>query len=151
MIDSLLPILESYGYWGMFIAAFVAGSFFPWSSEAILLSLYAAGLQPLPLVLYASAGNILGSMFNYWVGTLGRIDWIERYLHVSKASLDKAGRFMKGRGAWMGFFAFLPVIGSAITILLGLMRANIFITFLSISIGKVLRYAILIYGTELIF
>lgn len=151
MIDSIIPILEGYGYWGMLIAAFIAGSVFPWSSEAIMLALLAAGLDPFGLVLYGTIGNVLGSMFNYWVGHLGRLDWIEKYLHVKKESLDKAERFMSGHGAWIGFFAFLPIIGSAITILLGLMRANLFITFLSISIGKFLRYAILVYGVDFLF
>lgn len=151
MLDALIPILESYGYWGLFVAAFIAGSVFPWSSEAIMLALQASGLDPVGLVLYGTAGNVLGSMFNYFVGHLGRIDWIERYLHVKKESLDKAQRFMKGRGAWMGFFAFLPIIGSAITILLGLMRANVFISLLSITIGKFLRYALLVYGAHFVF
>lgn len=150
-METLIPLLESYGYWGLFIAAFIAGSVFPWSSEAIMLALQAAGLEPVGLVLYGTAGNVLGSMFNYWVGHLGRIDWIERYLHVKKESLDKAQRFMGGHGAWIGFFAFLPIIGSAITIMLGLMRANILITFVSITLGKFLRYAILVYGAHFVF
>ena len=150
MLDSLIPILQSYGFWGMFIAAFVAGSVFQWSSEAIMLGLMAAGLDPVGLVVYGSAGNVLGSMFNYWVGHLGRLDWIERYLHVKKENLDKAHRFMGGHGAWIGFFAFLPIIGSAITILLGLMRANLFITVLSITLGKVIRYSLLVYGAHFV-
>lgn len=150
MLDSLIPILQSYGFWGMFIAAFVAGSVFPWSSEAIMLGLMAAGLDPVGLVVYGSAGNVLGSMFNYWVGHLGRLDWIERYLHVKKENLDKARCFMGGHGAWIGFFAFLPIIGSAITILLGLMRANLFITVLSITLGKVIRYSLLVYGAHFV-
>lgn len=149
-MDTLIPILESYGYWGMFVAAFVAGSVFPWSSEAIMLALMAAGLDPVALVVWGSTGNVLGSMFNYWVGTLGRLDWIERYLHVKQESLDRARRFMGGHGAWIGFFAFLPIIGSAITILLGLMRANIVITVTAIALGKVLRYALLVYGAHFI-
>jgi membrane protein YqaA with SNARE-associated domain len=56
---------------------------------------------------------------------------------------------MAGRGAWMGFFAFVPILGSAITIVLGLMRANIPISLISISIGKFLRYVLLIYGAQL--
>ena len=102
-------------------------------------------------MVYGSIGNVLGSMFNYGVGRMGRLDWIEKYLHVSKKDLDKAQRFMAGRGAWMGFFAFLPILGSAITILLGLMRANVPISILSITIGKILRYVVLIYGALLVF
>ena len=59
--------------------------------------------------------------------------------------MARAERFMKGRGAWMGFFAFVPLLGSAITILLGLMRANPVITFIAITLGKIFRYIILIY------
>ncbi len=142
----LVDILTEYGYWGMLIAAFIAGSFFPFSSEAVMLGLLATGLDAWQLIVYGSVGNILGSMFNYGVGRLGRLDWIERYLHVKRSDLDRAQHFMRGHGAWMGFFAFLPILGSAITILLGFMRANIPISLFSIALGKFLRYLILIYG-----
>jgi len=115
-----------------------------------MIGLIAAGLDPWQLMIYGTIGNVLGSCFNYSVGRMGKLEWIEKYLHVKKQDLDKAERFMAGRGAWMGFFAFLPVLGSAITILLGLMRANIFISLLSITIGKLLRYLILIYGAGLL-
>ncbi len=150
-MDFLVDILTNYGYWGMLISAFLAGSFIPFSSEAVMLGLLATGLDGGQLVVYGSIGNVLGSMFNYGVGRMGRLDWIEKYLHVSKKDLDKAQRFMAGRGAWMGFFAFLPILGSAITILLGLMRANVLISILSITIGKILRYVVLIYGALLVF
>lgn len=149
-MDIITHFLLDYGYWGMLIAAFLAGSFFPFSSEAVMLGLLAGGLHPTPLVVYGSIGNILGSMFNYGVGRLGNLEWIERYLHVKQESLDKAQRFMAGRGAWMGFFAFLPIIGSAITIVLGLTRANLPISIFSISFGKILRYAVLLWGIGLI-
>jgi membrane protein YqaA with SNARE-associated domain len=80
---------------------------------------------------------------------MGRLEWIERYLHVKQKDLDRATHFMAGRGAWMGFFAFIPVLGSAITIVLGLMRANITISLISMTIGKFLRYVVLIYGASL--
>ena len=146
----IISFLIDWGYWGMLAAAFLAGSFFPFSSEAVMAGLQAAGLEPLPLVIYGSIGNVLGSMFNYGVGRMGKMEWIEKYLHVKKKSLDKAERFMAGRGAWMGFFAFLPLLGSAITIVLGLTRANIPISILSITIGKVLRYVLLVYGLSFI-
>ena len=135
----------------MFVAAFIAGSVFPWSSEAIMLGLQAAGLDPVGLVVWGTAGNVLGSMFNYWVGHLGRLDWIEKYLHVKKASLDRAASFMKDRGAWMGFFAFVPILGSAITIMLGLMHSNKYISLISMTLGKFLRYLLLAYGVKLLF
>ncbi|MGI6232536.1 MAG: YqaA family protein [Prevotella sp.] len=149
-MDVINDILMQYGYWGMLLAALLAGSFFPFSSEAVMLGLLAAGLHPVPLVIYGTIGNVGGGMFNYFIGHLGRLDWIERYLHVKKSSLDRAQHFMAGHGAWMGFFAFLPVIGSAITIMLGFMRANVLISFTSMTIGKSLRYALMMYSVYLI-
>jgi len=148
-MDVIISLLISYGYWGMLITAFVAGSFFPFSSEAVMTGLLAAGLDPRLLIVYATIGNVAGGMFNYFVGQMGRLEWIERYLHVKQKDLDRATRFMAGRGAWMGFFAFVPILGSAITIVLGLMRANIPISLTSIAIGKFLRYVLVVYGASL--
>lgn len=144
-MGALIDILIDFGYWGMLAAAFLAGSFFPFSSEAVMTALVTVGLDPVQLTIYATIGNVAGGLFNYGVGRMGRLDWIEKYLHVSKESLDKATKFMGGHGAWMGFFAFVPILGSAITICLGLMRANIIISVISITLGKFIRYAILAY------
>lgn len=148
-METLVELLTDYGYWGMLASAFLAGSFFPFSSEAVMLGLLAGGLNGWQLIIYGTIGNVAGGMFNYTIGRMGRTDWIEKYLHVKKKDLDRAQRFMAGHGAWMGFFSFLPILGSAITILLGLMRSNIPISIISISVGKFLRYVLLVYGALL--
>ncbi len=147
-MDALIDILIGYGYWGMFVAAFLAGSFFPFSSEVVMVALNAAGLNGWQLIIYGTMGNVLGGIFNYCVGILGKMEWIEKYLHVKKESLDRAERFMGGHGALMGFFSFLPLLGSAITIVLGLTRANIPLSLISVTLGKFLRYVLLIYGAS---
>jgi membrane protein YqaA with SNARE-associated domain len=134
----------------MFLSAFLAGSFLPFSSEAVMLAMLAMGVNPWGLITYGTIGNVLGGMVNYGIGRLGKEEWFEKYLHVKPEQMDKARRFVRGRGAYMGFFAFIPLLGSAITILLGLMRANVVITFLAITLGKLLRYIFLIYGAYLI-
>lgn len=133
----------------MLVAAFIAGSFFPFTSEAVMVGLQAAGLDPLLLVVYGTIGNVGGSMFNYFVGRFAGAQWAVKHLHVSQEKLDKAKHFVAGHGAWIGFFAFVPVLGSAIAIALGMMRSNIGITLLSIFLGKVLRYTILVLCTGL--
>lgn len=85
-------------------------------------------------------------MFNYCVGRLGKTQWIERWLHVKPDALERAQRFLQGRGAMMGFFAFLPILGTAIAIALGLMRANPWITCVSIGVGKLLRYVVVMWS-----
>ena len=148
-MDAIINFLTGYGYTGMLLAAFLAGSIFPFSSEMVMAGLMATGLDPIKLAFYGTAGNVLGSALNYGVGRMGKVEWFEKYLHVNQKDLDRAERFMAGRGAWMGFFAFLPLLGSAITILLGLMRSNVVITFIAITLGKIFRYIILIYGVGL--
>lgn len=148
-MDAIIEFLAGYGYMGMLLAAFLAGSFLPFSSEAVIVALMATGLDPWQLMVYGTIGNVLGSALNYCVGRMGKTEWFERYLHVKPRDLARAKKFMRGRGAWMGFFAFLPLLGSAITILLGLMRANVVITFIAITLGKIFRYLILIFGAGL--
>lgn len=142
-----MDILEGYGYWGMTITAFLAGSVFPFSSEAVMVSLQLAGLEPWALFLSASVGNVAGSMFNYYVGTLGRLEWIEKYLHIRREKVLRAQAWMENRGVWMGTLCFLPIIGSALSVALGYMRANPYKSFIAISIGKTTRYAVLILVT----
>ena len=139
----IIDILTSWGYLGMGLAAFLAGSFFPFSSEVVMVGLQTAGLDPWRLVIYGTVGNVAGGMFNYGVGRLGKLEWIERYLHVRREKLIQARRFMRGHGALMGFFSFIPILGSAITIVLGLTRANLPLSLFSITLGKFLRYVLL--------
>ena len=143
-MDVLTQALENYGYWGMTIAAFLAGSVFPFSSEAVMVSLQLAGLEPWPLFLSATAGNVAGSMFNYWIGTFGRMEWIEKYLHISREKVEKTRLWMDGRGAWIGALCFLPILGSVLSVTLGYMRANPYVALTAILAGKAGRYGILI-------
>lgn len=150
MMEAIMTFLVSYGYMGMLIAAFLAASILPFSSEAVMVALQAAGLDPVALIVYGTIGNVLGSMFNYTIGRLGKMEWIEKYLHVKKEDLDKAHKFMAGRGAWMGLLSVIPVIGDVITVALGLMRANVVIVAISVTISKLARYVLLVYGASLI-
>ena len=150
MMEAILTFLVSYGYMGMLIAAFLASSILPFSSEAVMVGLQAAGLDPVALIAYGTIGNVLGSMFNYTIGRLGKMEWIEKYLHVKKEDLDKAHKFMAGKGAWMGLLSVIPVIGDVITVALGLMRANVVIVVISVTISKLARYMLLVYGASLI-
>ena len=150
MIEAIMTFLVSYGYMGMLIAAFLAASILPFSSEAVMVGLQAAGLDPVALIAYGTIGNVLGSMFNYTIGRLGKMEWIEKYMHVKKEDLDKAHKFMAGKGAWMGLLSVIPVIGDVITVALGLMRANVVIVVISVTISKLARYMLLVYGASLI-
>ena len=141
----MIEFISQWGYLGLMVASFIAGSVVPLSSEAIILACVGPlHLNPWWCLLYATVGNVSGGMTCYWMGTLGNEKWIERYAHVSHEKLEKAQRFIHDRGAWMAFFAFIPLLGTAISGALGYMRANKWIVTLAMTIGKAIRYAVLI-------
>ena len=142
-MDAFVDFLLTYGYGGMFAAAFLAGSFFPFSSEAVMTGLCLAGLDVWMLVLCASVGNLLGGMFNYGVGRMGKEDWIYGMLRVRPERLEQSERFVHRYGAWMGLLSWLPILGSVITIAMGLLRVDVWKSALTILIGKVARYVVL--------
>lgn len=146
-MDAFIQFMTDWGYWGMFISAFLAGTILPFSSEAVLLACIGLGLDPILSTLATTAGNALGGLTCYWIGHLGKMEWIEKYFRVDKKQLDKATHFIHGRGSWMALFSFLPVVGDAILIVLGLMKANLYIVALSMTLGKLARYALLVAAT----
>ena len=77
-MEWIIDLLTSYGYIGMLLAAFLAGSFFPFSSEAVMVGLMATGLDAWQLMIYGTIGNILGSCVNYGIGRMGKLEWIEK-------------------------------------------------------------------------
>ena len=144
-MELFTEFMLDWGYWGLLLTAFVAGSIFPMSSEAVLVGLLALGLNPVGCVVAASVGNTLGGMTCYWIGSLGKAEWITR-LGISEEKLNRAKRFLEGRGAWMAFFSFLPTIGEAIAVVLGLMRSNRTVTLTAMFLGKSLRYGLIAGG-----
>ena len=83
-IASLTQFFTDWGYVGLFLSAFVAGSILPFSSEVVLVILVRMGLDPLLCLFAAASGNTLGGMTCYWIGHLGKRDWITRYLRVGE-------------------------------------------------------------------
>ncbi|WP_277120329.1 YqaA family protein [Bacteroides ndongoniae] len=147
-IDTLIQLLIDWGYVGLFISALLAGSIIPFSSELVLVALVNVGLSPAVCVLSAALGNTVGGMTCYYMGRLGRIDWIEKYFKVKKEKIDRMQHFLQGKGALMAFFAFLPFVGEAIAIALGFMRSNLMLTTVSMFIGKLLRYMAMLWALQ---
>ncbi|MDM8338562.1 YqaA family protein [Mediterranea massiliensis] len=147
-VDQLIQLLIDWGYLGLFLSALIAGSILPFSSELVLVALVKLGLSPALCVLSAALGNTVGGMTCYYIGRLGRTDWIEKYLRVKPEKVERMQRFLQGKGALMAFFVFLPIVGEVIAIALGLMRSNVWITTLSMFTGKLLRYVLMLLALE---
>lgn len=143
LILSITSALIDYGYWGMGMTAFLAGSFIPFSSEAVMTALYVGGLDLWALVVVSTVGNVLGGMFNYFVGRLCNENWVYRLFRIKEEKLESSKEKVRRHGAWMGLLAWLPILGSAITIAMGILRVNIVSSVVAITIGKFLRYLVL--------
>ena len=88
-MDAILQFLIDWGYVGLFIGSFVAGSVIPFSSEAVLAACVGPlGLDPILSTLAATLGNVAGGMTCYWMGHLGNMVWIEKYFHVKKEKIE---------------------------------------------------------------
>ena len=147
-VDSMIQLLIEWGLPGLFISALLAGSIVPFSSELVLVALVKLGLPPIACLISATLGNTVGGMTCYYMGRLGNISWIEKYFKVKKEKVDKMVKFLQGKGALMAFFTFLPAIGEVIAIALGFMRSNTWLTIVSMFVGKLIRYILLLYVLE---
>ena len=144
-MDELNQFFVDYGAIGMFVCAYIAGSFLPFSSEAVLIALLATTtVNPWSTLIAASTGNILGSMTNYYIGTKGNLEKIAKWFHVNPARLRKVKIWTGKYGGWMGFLTFLPVLGTLISLSLGLLKCNVLTVFFTTTVGKFVRYLIIV-------
>ena len=147
----MLDGFVEYGYIGLFLASFLAATILPFGSEVVFAGLIALGMNAWACVIIASVGNWLGGMTNYLLGRLGKIEWIEKYLKVERGKINKVQHWLEGKGAFMAFFSFLPVVGDVIALSLGFMRSNIYIVNVSMFLGKFARYVLIMYGVSSFF
>ena len=133
------------GYLGLFLASFLAATVVPFSSEVIFSAMVFGGLAAWTCVFVATVGNWLGGMTGYYLGRLGKIEWIEKYLGVKKEKLDSFSSRMHKYGDWLPFFSFLPGIGDVIAVASGFFRSRWWWVSLSMLLGKFGRYVVWMY------
>ena len=108
-MDSINQFFIDYGYFGMGLASFLAGTFVPFSSEAVMSALLATtGMDPWITIISATIGNVLGSMFNYYIGRIGSVEQISKWMRIKERRLLKTRDYVERKGSWMAIFSFLP-------------------------------------------
>jgi len=138
-----MDFLATYGYVGLFSAAFLAATLLPLGSEVILGVLYHQGLDAMGLFLAASSGNILGSLLNYALG-LGLYHlWQKRQKTHQEA--QRGLRILQRYGPWSLLFAWVPIIGDPLTVAAGALKIRFWLFLTLVSIGKAGRYGVLLY------
>ncbi len=135
------------GYPLLFLASFLAATVVPFSSELVLSGMLVAGFDPYVSLIVATLGNWMGGLTSYWLGWLGKWQWIEKYLRISEAKLVRVQTKIKGREGWIAFFCWLPIVGDVLAVALGLIKSDFFRSALWMLIGKGVRYAVWGYLT----
>jgi len=126
----------------LFFSAFLAATVLPFSSEVAFLVAIESGMSSFNAVFFASSGNILAVIVNYYLGFL-LYEKTKNRLKSSKIgrhSLACGHRY----GYWALFVSWLPIVGDPLTLVAGVVRLR-FIWFVLIAGSlRVARYYVLL-------
>ncbi|WP_275787623.1 YqaA family protein [Pararhizobium gei] len=133
----------------VFGAAFLSATLLVGVSEAALI---AAAAQPsaefLPLFVAATAGNVLGAAVNYALGRCLLRFQDRRWFPVGSGNREKAERLFQRYGSPVLLLSWLPIVGDPLTLIAGFLRTPLPLFFLYVTIGKALRYAVLLLAVD---
>jgi membrane protein YqaA with SNARE-associated domain len=129
------------GYFGLFSAAFIAATFLPMQSEALLVALMLGNQHTLViLLLVATAGNVLGSVVNWVLGRVALQFKHKRWFPANDAQLAHAEIWYHRYGRWSLLVSWFPVVGDALTIMAGVLREPLWSFVAIVTVGKAARY-----------
>lgn len=147
--------LIEWGYLGLFLGAIIGATIFPFSSEIVLAALLTQPeVNPYIAISLATAGNWIGGVSSYYIGYLGRWDWIERFLGIKRSKLEAQRSKVKRWGAWLALMSWAPFVGDIFAVALGFYRVNFKRSALFMLIGKGGRFIVwtlLYYCVEPLF
>jgi len=128
-------------YISLFVISFLAATILPLSSELTLLGLLSTGYySPYILIGLASLGNILGSVFNWFLGAHIFNHVNKKWFFFKKKQITNASKKFNRFGVWSLLFAWVPVIGDPLTLVAGILRINFLLFLILVTIGKITRY-----------
>lgn len=130
-----------WGYLGLFVSAFIGATIFPFSSEIVLVAILTQPTaNPYLAISCATVGNWVGGLTTYYVGHLGRWDWMERYLGVKRATLESQRATIERWGAFAALMTWVPVVGDVLAVALGFYRVDFGRCALYMFVGKCARF-----------
>ena len=128
-------------YLSLFTLSFMVATIIPFGSEVYLVSLIISNKYNVALLLIsASLGNVLGSVFNWICGYYSQYFIKKKWFPIKQKKIDKASFFFSKYGKWSLLLSWVPFIGDPITFFAGTLRYSFFSFLLLVSIGKIGRY-----------
>ena len=120
----------------------------PFGSEAYLASLIILNKYNVTLLLLsASLGNVLGSVFNWICGYYATYFIKKKWFPINQKQIDKASFYFSKYGKWSLLLGWIPFIGDPITFVAGTLRFSFLPFLLLVSIGKIGRYIVVYFLT----
>lgn len=132
--------LGNWGYFGLFLGSFLSSTVVPFSSDLLLLGTLAAGGSWWATVFIATLGNWLGGLTSYWVGHVGKWEWIEKWFRISEEKLRAQRYRIQKYDYWLALLSWLPIVGDIFSIGLGFYRINFTRTAGFMLVGRFLRF-----------
>ena len=134
-------------YLSLFIFCLSLGTFFPFASETYLSTLFLSEkYNNFILLIFASLGNILGSLISWIFGYFINYFMNKSWFPVNKYLLQKATSIFKKYGKWSLLLSWVPFIGDPITFAAGILRYSFLPFLVLVSIGKVGRYLVIYFS-----
>lgn len=127
----------------LFTTAFISATLFPLGSEALLIYDITQGYNIYLLLFFATFGNSLGSVVNYFLGLKGEEYLINKKLLNEKYIL-KAKTYFDKYGSWSILFSWLPIIGDPITFVAGVLKFDFKKFLVLVVIAKLSRYLFIV-------
>ncbi|NOG46062.1 MAG: DedA family protein [Calditrichaeota bacterium] len=137
-----MNFVEDYGYFGLFLFCLMAATIIPVSSEGAVAGALLLEMKSIPVLIWASLGNILGTVINYFIGLLVGQKWLDKKINKST---QKAYEIAHKYGWWSLLLSWLPIIGDPITIVAGVLRWNFLLFSIIVFTLRIARYYALIY------
>jgi membrane protein YqaA with SNARE-associated domain len=133
-------------YLSLFGISFLAATILPFSSELTLAGLIStSNYDNLSLLIFASFGNVLGSVFNWGLGFYARNLTIKKWFPFKETQIERSSKWFSKFGKWSLLFAWVPIVGDPLTFVAGLLRVRFLDFIILVAIGKVSRYLIIFY------
>jgi len=136
-----MEFLGDWGYLGLFLGCFFGATIIPFSSEALFVSVLALKGNVFLTLLWAVSGNWLGGLVMYWMGYIGKWEWLEKWFRIKPASLEKQKVKVDKYGSWLALLTWFPFVGDIFALALGFYRTNFYTSSFFMLIGKFLRFA----------
>ena len=139
-------MLILFSYFQLSLISFLAATILPFSSEVVLTTMYLSNsFETYYLLIFASIGNIMGSITNWYLGKKITLFQNRKWFPVSPDQLDRSRKYFQKYGLWSLLLACVPIIGDPLTLLAGVLKVRFSIFFLLVSISNISRYVFILY------